>query len=247
MSQGFYVTLPSNASKETFPENSQGQFSVKLENAIDMSKYAVGMVDIQYPTTWLTLKDAEMSIQKNPNSTTHTGKLLDARYTDFDQLMLDLNNLLRNYHVSNSIDISYDKRTMLTSIRNRSHEDKIAFNKPLAILLGFKTNHYYEQGIHKSEYPSDLDSGMTSLFVYSNIVQNQLVGDTNAPLLRSVPLLRDANSNFNTAEFRHVRYLPLNEDVTDIIQIDIRRDTGDTIPFTTGKVIVTLHFVPKTK
>jgi hypothetical protein len=96
-----------------------------------------------------------------------------------------------------------------------------------------------------ARYCADVDEGMTALFIYSPIVQNQLVGDTLAPLLRVVPLKGDHQYKTVNVEFHHLRYLPLVEETSDLISIDIRRDDGRPVPFLSGKVNVTLHFTPK--
>ena len=82
---------------------------------------------------------------------------------------------------------------------------------------------------------------MTALYVYSDVIQNQMVGDTLAPLLRIVPLSGERKFTLSKAkEFAELRYLPAVAANTDAIHVVIRRDNGEKIPFTIGKVIVTL-------
>ena len=49
----FYLTLPSNSSMTTFPDNTVANFRVKLPQALDMSgRWEVGLTEIQYPHSW---------------------------------------------------------------------------------------------------------------------------------------------------------------------------------------------------
>jgi len=93
----------------------------------------------------------------------------------------------------------------------------------------------------------DIDSGMTSLFVYSSVVAPRMVGDSLVPLLRVVPLREERKKKFNDTyhEFRKVHYSPVCNVNTDLIEVDIRRDDGEVVSFTSGKTILTLHFRPR--
>ena len=234
-----FITLPSNASKKIFPDNTQGDFTVKLSNSIDLSKYDAALADIQYPNTWLTLKDACMQIGKD--ATVRTARFLDARFSTMDELIEAVNHLLHNYHVQPQVKLHYDKFTMHTTLVIKAANCTLKFDKQLSSILGFTEDKTLIVGINQSDRPSDLDNGMTALYVYSDVVQNQMVGDTLSPLLRIVPLTGERNfSNSKDKEFTKLRYLPTVSSNTDTIHIVIRRDNGETIPFTTGKVIVTL-------
>ena len=44
------------------------------------------------------------------------------------------------------------------------------------------------------------------------------------------------------SKYDQPRYFPVQKKTFDTIEIDIRDDTGESIPFDAGKLIVTLHF-----
>ena len=49
----FYLTLPSNSSMTTFPDNTVANFRVKLPQALDLpGRWEVGLTEIQYPHSW---------------------------------------------------------------------------------------------------------------------------------------------------------------------------------------------------
>ena len=53
----FYLTLPSNASLNEFPNNKMTSYRVKLPQSIDLEGvWEVGLYSISYPNTWYTLQ-----------------------------------------------------------------------------------------------------------------------------------------------------------------------------------------------
>ena len=85
----------------------------------------------------------------------------------------------------------------------------------------------------------------TALYVYTDIIQNQLVGDVRASLLRVVPVkLKYGDTTCVTYE--QLQFLPLSRSNIQTIEINIRSDTGELVSFESGKSIVTLVFRRKT-
>ena len=97
----------------------------------------------------------------------------------------------------------------------------------------------------KGDYIADIHRGLTSLYVYSPIVESQFVGDTQAPLLRVVSVSGQFGTTANV-HYNHIYYLPLSQSFIDHVEVYIRDDVGEYVPFDTGRVIVVLHFRKKT-
>ena len=58
----FYLTLPSNASSDVYPDNKIGSYRVKLPQTIDLEgNWEVGLYPITYSNTWYTLQDQPLS------------------------------------------------------------------------------------------------------------------------------------------------------------------------------------------
>ena len=54
----FYLTLPSNAFLEIFPDNQTTEYRVKLPQPVELDgNWEVGLYSIFYPNTWYTLRD----------------------------------------------------------------------------------------------------------------------------------------------------------------------------------------------
>ena len=81
----------------------------------------------------------------------------------------------------------------------------------------------------------------TALYVYTHIVQNQLVGDVRAPLLWVVPVeSRYVGMTFVTYE--QPWFLSLNRTNSETMEISIRDDIGKLVSFESRKSIVTQVF-----
>lgn len=87
----------------------------------------------------------------------------------------------------------------------------------------------------------DLSSGLHSIYIYSNIVDDCVVGNTVAPLLRTV-LVEGNYGDFVQKTYIHPHYLPISYNRINDIEISLRDDLGNLIPFEFGKVLVKLHF-----
>ena len=93
----------------------------------------------------------------------------------------------------------------------------------------------------RSRRVADLSRGVYSLYIYCNICRDVVVGDSKVALLRIVPF----NGNYGDyvcQTYDFPTYSPLQIKNFSEIRIDLRDDTGEKIPFQSGKVTVTLHF-----
>ena len=54
----FYLTFPSNASLDVFPNNKTTEYHVKVPQDVDLDgDWEVGVYSISYPHMWYTLRD----------------------------------------------------------------------------------------------------------------------------------------------------------------------------------------------
>ena len=88
---------------------------------------------------------------------------------------------------------------------------------------------------------SDINGGINNIYVYTDLIENVTVGDTQAPLLRIV----DAGVKFGDIihqSFETLRYIPLRKKSFDTVEVAIRDAFGKPISFESGILVVTLHF-----
>ena len=117
---------------------------------------------------------------------------------------------------------------------------QIELSPTLQQMLGMHDT-YLGQGMHRSVHVVDVNQGYYSLYVYCNLIEPWLVGDSRAPLLHIVPI-EGHNGQMITKTYQHIHYLPLLQKHFQTIEIDIKKDTGEHVPFELGKLVVTLHF-----
>ncbi|GFS68548.1 uncharacterized transposon-derived protein F54H12.3 [Trichonephila clavipes] len=97
------------------------------------------------------------------------------------------------------------------------------------------------KGNMKSEFVADAWSNFSVFYVYSDLISPQIVGDTQAPLLR---IVRTKGKDGETISqyYDRPQYLPLVRHSFQTIQSELRLNSGDFVPFERGKVIIVLHF-----
>ena len=240
---GFYITLRSDSNKDIYPNNSPGRFFTKLPERINLSKYVNGLSEIQYPSkrTHIT-SDCFMTFR-------HKGKtekifLPVGSYRDIPHLIEVIHQSLKDARKERWVTLFWDKVEMKVILIMNKHESTLKLGRKLADILGFNDGGLFVAGGNVEDVCADIERGMTSMFVYSPIVSTRMVGDKLSPLLRIIPLkTRELNSNIHQ-EFQDVRYIPSTNQSIDEIEILIRRDDGNNIPFDSGRVSITLHFKP---
>lgn len=102
-----------------------------------------------------------------------------------------------------------------------------------------------ERVIIAAEPASLLRSIPDKLFVYCDICEPYITGDVQSPLLRIVAL--DVGNDYAFAStqikhFSHTQYIALPQTSFRTIEIDIRDQLGQSIPFEFGTLTMTLHF-----
>lgn len=95
----------------------------------------------------------------------------------------------------------------------------------------------------------DLNAGKpTILSIYTNIILPHRVADTSASLIRVCTLptkSTDGTSGFITFDFDTLHYLPVVMKHIQEIQVEVRGNAGELIPFEAGILYVRLHFRPR--
>ena len=107
-------------------------------------------------------------------------------------------------------------------------------------MLGFGEKDVIVKKTTESPYVADLTT-VSTIYVYCDIVEPQIVGDTGAQLLKSIP----AEGKFGdiiAKTFTNIQYVPIRTKSFEAVEVLLRNDTGDPVPFERGKVVITLHF-----
>ena len=269
-----YVILPSNSSMDYFPDNTLSNFKVKLSKALRLTgKYEVALVEIIYPYLHLNVEPGEASITMLSTDKSHDKKAVDKAEAHFSSLnplngiiigtesldpgvynshhdiLLSLKPKLKRYGVT----IKYKRqrhRFAVTGVGTMHKTHIVTMTPKLARILGFgdgTADSYSLFNAAEAAYMPDLSGGEHTLFVYSNIVEHQIIGDSLAPLLRVVcPEQKGFGSALTSEKYIKPYYVDVSRSFIDVIDIQIRTTTGKLYPFISGSpVILKLHFRPK--
>ena len=120
------------------------------------------------------------------------------------------------------------------------------FNIALGILEAFHTG-----GVISARREPFLRYGINNMYIYSSICRPIRVGETCVPLLKSLWINGENNNKRSFGEIRNIvvknpMYIPLSSASINTVEVNIRSDSGDLIPFVAGSVTsLTLHFKRK--
>ena len=238
----FYLTLPSNASLDVFPDNKTTSYRVKLPQSIDLEgNWEVGLYSVSYPNTWYTLqKGSDTHIFYADKSGLFQQAIVDYGYYNSMQELVKAVNKALARNVNDNIKLTYNALNGKTTVQLKNGY-QLSLAERMSIILGFGGN-YLEIITKTTESPHVADlAAMSTIYVYCNIVQPQIVGDTNAQLLKSIPV-EGTFGDIITKTFTNIQYVPIQRRSFEDVEVLLRSDTGNPVPFERGKVVTTLHF-----
>ena len=244
----FYVTLPSNSSRREFPDNSLTHYTTKLRNPIKLEgQYEVSLVEMIYPKNWKYRNDANIRLYQNNNSNEFT--IIKVQFfvnETLKELLARLNNLFSISDTAAEIEYHDQSGKIFILLPENA---KLVFEDGIESVFGFnnfeftgslKENKelivFYSENVVNSKL-----NNINSLYIYTDIVEYQIVGDVNAPLLQVVSTGNEANSLIEKI-YDSPHYIPVMRSNIETIEIDIRSDLGEKIQFQSGQVIIKLHF-----
>jgi hypothetical protein len=99
------------------------------------------------------------------------------------------------------------------------------------------------QSIWTADRPINSVLGVQSMYVYCDIADYSIVGDTSAQILRNVPI-KGKKHEIVTERFDIPHYVPVLNNHFESIHLNISNDLGNNVKFAVGKSVVKLHFRP---
>ena len=82
--------------------------------------------------------------------------------------------------------------------------------------------------------PINVHIGYDIIYIYTDCIEEQLVGDVQAQLLRSVCINNGDTHQIQTISFDSPHYIPVTKTDFDTIDINIRDGNGRKLPFLYG-------------
>ena len=249
----FYITIPCDGCMDIFPRNTAANFKTRLPSPISLvGEWDVALYEIHYKRLWYTIQaiDAEIGYEvKRAEGETITYRtfLYQGYYASIEDIVSTLNTIYGRLKTTMKLErvplFSYNSRLRKIVIELQPG-DSLKFKPKLAAMLGIIINPV-QCGNESRNYHSDaivnVDGFIHTLYVYCNIVEPMPDGGIEAPLLRIVgvdakqgEIVRKTNDN--------PMYVPVRVKRFDTVEIDIKSNTGEPVPFQYGKSEVILHF-----
>ena len=250
--QGFYLTLPSESSKDLFPENDPSEYIVRLPHWIHLKgNWEIGLHSITY-TRRNIVHHLDGTIlygyPENDGTTTMktTGKM-QKHYSSVDEYVSSINESLEGSHINKSeIEFTIDSTRKVTITLRDGY--RVRLSREQAIVLGFmnfedSAETYYVKYTTTGSYKANL-YGETNILVYCNIVQPQIVGDKLIPLVAIVPYQKSTETYETFYAVENIHYIPVQTKAFQNIKVHLRSSTEVPIPFEHGRAAITLHLRP---
>ena len=180
--------------------------------------------------------------------TTESIHFVNKHFTTSEQLVKSLNNdTMKNYGYKFELDPVQNVLTLSGEPSQVPSEDALYLTGKIAEILGFRKEIRLQRQMDKevrvtAQFPPDLRRSIYSIYVYCSICEPVLVGTKRVPLLRSV--------SFNTGKYGETIsvlystpvYVSVNAKYINNIEVELRDDMGELIPFVEGKTSLLLHF-----
>ncbi|GFT64346.1 uncharacterized protein F54H12.2 [Trichonephila clavipes] len=226
----FYVTLPSDSSMHFFPENKISHFKTQLPSPVCLNgEWEVGLSEIIYPHSWLNVNETNNYFLYKAGDGNISSTVKRTIDVGCYETMLDIISAVQLALPKNPnrFTIIYNKATKRVKIN--AVQGSSLHLENLGELLGFKRNAIII-GNMKSEFVADAWSNFSVFYVYSDLISPQIVGDTQAPLLR---IVRTKGKDGETISqyYDRPQYLPLVRHSFQTIQSELRLNSGDFVPF----------------
>ena len=229
------------------PENTLTHYMTQLPQPIQLNgEWEVGLAEIQFPHSWYNVsKPLVMTIieqERTDRPDMIHIELPPGFYTPrsmveaWQQLLFDCG--------ASEVGVYLDRPQKKVTLRVPPNKE-VWLDKQLQTLLNFPTRQVVRTT--SSSQPVDIHQGFHSIFVYTNIAEPHVVGDVRAPLLRIIPINHSLSGLTHTRSYERIYYFPLATREFSSLEIDLRTDVGEPVPFESGKVIVQLHFRQRKK
>lgn len=257
----FYVTLDSGASPQFFDKNKISDFRNKLSTPIKLEhdQFEVALVECSYIHSELIVAKGELlfksktyyenTVSDNFENILFLKVRAERNIYNIDELLLDLSKQDKNITFK-KFEVNYVQ--IETTINCTI---SIEFSPKIAAILGIEDSNNFilpeknsklssnqKEFVYKISEKINIYAGQTRMFIYSDIINPQYVGDSMTPLLRSFIYVGNEHDQGVTKSFKHLQYMDVKYPEFEYIHIWIRNESGESVLFESGTFSVTLHF-----
>ena len=258
MNDQFYIVLPSNSSMQLYPDNRISSFKVNLSNPLEFnsSKWEVALSEVQFLHSWYNVRKSKNIIIKTidhptPDETSITLPKDFKPNNGFGRIVSNFEIPVGYYeHTKDLINMINDiQKVRPVKFTQGNLDKKVRMEIPKGVTLDLKAQDIgrclgfepknYPEGHYISQYqPSKL---YNSIYIYTDIIENQNVGDYKVPLLRIIPVT-SKYGEVCCVKYDKPHFFPLSRNRIQTIEMDLRDESGELISFEGGRSIITLVF-----
>ena len=227
---------------EYFSANTLTNFKTKLAQPLELiGEWEVALSEFQYPRSWYNLPDLDNHIYVDSGGQGYPSVSIipHGYYPTVKEFVSAVNKTLKT-DANGDIWLTYNQltRKMTAHVRNKA---RLGLTGRFASMVGFDKKDVMITKNTEAPLPVDLEAGFHAMYLYTDIVEPQLVGDSKVSLLKLVKCSGEFGDNVSV-NFPNLQYVPVSVKSFETVEIDIKDDTQEKVPFEFGKVIVTLHF-----
>ena len=207
-------------------------------------EWEVALTEIHYPHSWNNVQGNFLNRfflhNQEQREVWEVIIIPPGHYSSIDDLITTINEAVsKKDRFKDDVKFSYDSLNRKVTIGLQNNAEIALEN--IGHILGFQSTSQVNSKISRGEREADLEHGFHDLYIYCDIAQAQYVADVLIPLLRIVPV-EGVNGQRVNKSFLRPQYIPVDRKAFETIEVNIRRDTEESVPFESGKVLLTLHF-----
>lgn len=259
MENDFIAVMPSNVYVQAYPENKSSHYITLLAKRLELSgRWQVALTEISYNHSWYNVEKNFCKIFATSHNGNETSFRVDPGYYSPSELISTLNDRIGNANVNLLSRFKYNEQANSVQLQMEVREN-IIISEKLGYMLGF-TNTCIFRGpeqlnpdrdeanaptlsvIYNANQACDFDYKNHYIYLYCDIIEHQIVGNTYSQLLRCIPTRSQDHGHYVTHEFRNLQYLNLSSNNISSVEISLRTDSGELFRFNSGKTVITLHF-----
>jgi len=254
MSTQFSINLVSNASMGFFPQNTMSSFKTQLPTPVELKgDWTVSLSEISFPCQIINVRNGYFLSRSITDKKVARSSVPSGVYTSIDALLTAIARAAYGSTYQKVIQWNIDENSQKLTIILKAKTYLRLTSQNLLDILGFtrENDSIVGPGRTTGLFPIDLYGGKHSMYVYCNLLGNEILGDQNTQLLRVVPLssLIAKNSKHESSsptvyfpvtnlQFKRVDKAHFND-----IEIKLCDETGSLIPFLgIGRTNITLLF-----
>ena len=246
--ESFTIDLFPNATAQLFPDNTLSSLTHFLQEQLNLAgQWEVAIPEISYPSMYQIVTEGKfMFFDKKLWKSSEFHYLEPGLHPSITDIVEAMNILIQERHnrSENCIEVKVSPRTQNVEIHLANEASGFAFFlTDLGHIIGSNVGNEFGvilrgKGPHKAEFAYDIVR-IHSLMIYTDLIEFNNFGDTNAPLLscfRSISKLKSGDIKttgqyMNYQTFSNLQFRPLLKNFFHSIHIDLRDTSGENLPF----------------